>query len=117
MNGDARHRLSKRAVSPAQCRSTSANRAPGVGLCPKRNIHPRKLFITARDVAFRLSVSESKVIHQGKGLEGLTVVRLGKNIRFILEEVEQLERELIEKARSPRQRLCTRRYKLFSVQL
>lgn len=65
----------------------------------KEKYTPTQIFITASDVAFRLSVSESKVYHQGKGIEGLTPVYIGKNIRFELEEVERLEIDLIAKAR------------------
>lgn len=68
----------------------------------RREYIPKQTFITAREVAFRLSVSESKVFHAGKGLEGLTPIRIGKNVRFDLEEVEALERALKAKARAGR---------------
>ena len=69
---------------------------------PKTSYTPTKILLRARDFAHRLSVSESAVYHGVGELARLTPVRIGKSVRYALEEVEQLERELIQKARRRR---------------
>ena len=55
-------------------------------------------FITASELAERWAISESAVYHGKCGTSILTRVRFGNSLRFLLEEVERIERELIKKA-------------------
>ena len=61
-------------------------------------------FVTVSELAKRWAISESAV-YQGKcGTKVLTRIRFGNALRFLREEVEGVERDLIRKAsRYPRQ--------------
>lgn len=55
-------------------------------------------FITVSELAERWAISESAV-YQGKcGTAALTRIRFGNSLRFLREEVERIEQELIRKA-------------------
>jgi predicted DNA-binding transcriptional regulator AlpA len=55
-------------------------------------------FISVSELAERWAVSES-AIYQGKcGTAALTRVRFGNSLRFLREEVERIEQDLIRKA-------------------
>jgi hypothetical protein len=55
-------------------------------------------FITVSELAERWAISESAV-YQGKcGTAALTRVRFGNSLRFLREEVERVEQDLIRKA-------------------
>lgn len=55
-------------------------------------------FITASELAERWAISESAVYHGKCGTARLTRVRFGNSLRFLREEVERIEKELISKA-------------------
>jgi hypothetical protein len=61
-------------------------------------------FVTVSELAERWAISESAV-YQGKcGTKVLTRIRFGNALRFLREEVERVEKDLIRKAsRYPRQ--------------
>jgi hypothetical protein len=55
-------------------------------------------FITVSELAERWAISESAV-YQGKcGTSALTRIRFGSSLRFLREEVERIEKDLIRKA-------------------
>ncbi|MBA3323625.1 MAG: hypothetical protein H0T45_19560 [Pyrinomonadaceae bacterium] len=64
-----------------------------------------KTLFSARDLAERWSLSPSSIYHRGESLQGLTPVYIGRSVRFDLEDVEKVERELIARARRQRKRL------------
>lgn len=55
-------------------------------------------FITVSELAARWAISESAVYHRKGGTENLTRVRFGNSLRFLREEVERIEKDLIRKA-------------------
>ena len=55
-------------------------------------------FITPSELATRWAISESAVYHGKCGTSNLTRVRFGNSLRFLREEVERLEKQLINKA-------------------
>lgn len=58
-----------------------------------------KTLFSARELAERWSMSPSSIYHRGESLQGLTPVYIGRSVRFHLEDVEKVERELIARAR------------------
>src|SRR5690349_13395756 len=64
----------------------------------KSSQHRNEQFITAAELAERWAISESAV-YQGKcGTAILTRIRFGNSLRFLREEVEKIEKDLIRKA-------------------
>ncbi len=63
-----------------------------------------KTLFSARDLAERWSLSPSSIYHRGESLQGLTPVYIGSLVRFHLEDVEKVERELIARARRHKKR-------------
>ncbi len=58
-----------------------------------------KTLFSARELAERWSLSPSSIYHRGESLQGLTPVYIGRSVRFHLEDVEKVERELVARAR------------------
>ena len=64
-----------------------------------------KTLFSARDLAERWSLSPSSIYHRGESLQGLTPVYIGSSVRFHLEDVERVERELVARAHRQQKRL------------
>jgi predicted DNA-binding transcriptional regulator AlpA len=62
------------------------------------NQHRNDRFITVSELAARWAISESAVYHRKGGTGSLTRIRFGNSLRFLREEVEKIEKELIRKA-------------------
>lgn len=60
--------------------------------------HRNDPFITVSELAARWAISESAVYHRKGGTASLTRIRFGNSLRFLREEVERIERDLIKKA-------------------
>jgi predicted DNA-binding transcriptional regulator AlpA len=58
----------------------------------KKSKHFEKRYISASELAIRWSVSQSAIYHGGAGSSGLSAIRLGKSVRFLLSEVEAFEK-------------------------
>ena len=63
-----------------------------------------KTLFSARELAERWSLSPSSIYHRGESLQGLTPVYIGRSVRFHLEDVEKVERDLIARARRHKKR-------------
>lgn len=66
----------------------------------KKFRHFEKRYISASELAIRWSVSQSAIYHGGAGSNGLSAIRLGRSVRFILSEVEAFEKNLEAQIRS-----------------
>ena len=64
----------------------------------KPDQHRNDPFLTVPELAERWAISESAVYHGKCGTAGLTRIRLGSKLRFLREEVERIEKDLIKKA-------------------
>src|SRR5438270_13981445 len=86
----------KRAVSSNRTTGTMKKNRDSASAKSERQRNDR--FITASELAERWAISESAV-YQGKcGTAVLTRIRFGTSLRFLREEVERIEQDLIKKA-------------------
>jgi len=58
----------------------------------KREEAFERRYISPTELAARWSVSTSAIYHSRSAIYGLRIIRLGKSIRFLRSEVEELER-------------------------
>lgn len=63
-----------------------------------------KTLFSARELAERWSMLPSSIYHRGESLQGLTPVYIWRSVRFHLEDVEKVERELIARTRRHKKR-------------